>query len=313
MAVAAAHAVEHVGLPECTYALSQAAIYLSLAPKSNSAGKALGAARAEIREHGVKSPPDALRSAAYPASRALGRGVGYEYPHDAPGHVNDQEHLPRRARAPALLRPGRERARAARPTQRDPRRPWPRSMKLAAAARTAQPLWSLLPVSARARYLRRAAVAMLDELDELAVRLAEETRWPRAQLELTELLPAAAGLRALADDGPRALADQRLMPYPWLLAGRSTRLVQSPVGVVGLRGPSASPWAEPVLETAAALLAGNAVLLGGGRRGRATARRLPARGRAGRADRAGRRRVRGGLPARVRLPAAGAAGNAAGA
>ena len=94
MAVAAAHAVEHVGLPECTFALSQAAIYLSLAPKSNSAGKALGAARAEIREHGVKSPPAALRSAAYPASRALGRGVGYEYPHDAPGHVNDQEHLP---------------------------------------------------------------------------------------------------------------------------------------------------------------------------------------------------------------------------
>ena len=68
--------------------------------------------------------------------------------------------------------------------------------ELAVAARTAQPLWSLLPVSARARYLRRAAVAMLDELDDLALRLAEETRWPRAQLELTELLPAAAGLRA---------------------------------------------------------------------------------------------------------------------
>ncbi len=135
--------------------------------------------------------------------------------------------------------------------------------ELAAAARTAQPLWSLLPLAARARYLRRAAVAMLDELDVLATRLAEETRWPRAQLELTELLPAAAGLRALADDGPRALADQRLMPYPWLLAGRSTRLVQAPVGVVGLRGPSASPWAEPVLETAAALLAGNGVLLAG--------------------------------------------------
>ncbi len=94
VAVATAHAVEHVGLPECTFALSQAAIYLALAPKSNSAGKALGAARAEIRQHGVKSPPAPLRSAAYPASRALGRGVGYEYPHDAPGHINDQEHLP---------------------------------------------------------------------------------------------------------------------------------------------------------------------------------------------------------------------------
>src|SRR3954468_22447075 len=50
MAIATAHAVEHVGLPECTFALSQCAIYLSLAPKSNSAGKALGAAREHIRE-----------------------------------------------------------------------------------------------------------------------------------------------------------------------------------------------------------------------------------------------------------------------
>jgi putative ATPase len=94
VAVAAAHAVEHVGLPEATYALAQAAIYLSLAPKSNAAGRALGAARAHIREHGAGLPPAALRSAAYPAAKALGRGRGYDYPHDHPGHVNDQEHLP---------------------------------------------------------------------------------------------------------------------------------------------------------------------------------------------------------------------------
>jgi putative ATPase len=94
VAVAAAGAVEHVGLPEATFALAQAAIYLSLAPKSNAAGVALGAARAHIREHGAAGPPAALRSAAYPAARALGRGRGYDYPHDHPGHVNDQEHLP---------------------------------------------------------------------------------------------------------------------------------------------------------------------------------------------------------------------------
>jgi putative ATPase len=94
VAVAAAHAVEHVGLPEAVYALSQAAIYLSLAPKSNAAARAIGAARAHIREAGSAAPPAALRSAAYPAARALGRGRGYEYPHDRPGHVNDQEHLP---------------------------------------------------------------------------------------------------------------------------------------------------------------------------------------------------------------------------
>jgi putative ATPase len=94
VAVAAAQAVEHVGLPECTYALAQAAIYLSLAPKSHHAGSSLGAARAHIREHGAARPPAPLRSAAYAGARSLGRGVGYRYPHDEPGHVNEQEHLP---------------------------------------------------------------------------------------------------------------------------------------------------------------------------------------------------------------------------
>jgi hypothetical protein len=77
---------------------------------------------------------------------------------------------------------------------------------------------------------------------------------------LNELLPAVRGLRALADEGPRALADSRVS----LIAGRRSRIVQSPVGVIGLRGPSASPWAEPALEAGAALLAGNAVILPAG-------------------------------------------------
>jgi putative ATPase len=94
LAVSAAHAVEHVGMPECQFALAQAAIHLSLAPKSDAAKRAIGRARAEIRERGAGQPPDPLRSAAYPAARALGRGQGYDYPHDHPGHVNDQEHMP---------------------------------------------------------------------------------------------------------------------------------------------------------------------------------------------------------------------------
>ena len=94
VAVAAAHAVEHVGLPEATYALAQAAIYLSLAPKSHAAGQALGRARAHVREHGAARPPAPLRSAAYPGAQSLGRGVGYDYPHAHPGHVNEQEHMP---------------------------------------------------------------------------------------------------------------------------------------------------------------------------------------------------------------------------
>jgi putative ATPase len=105
VAVATAAAVEHVGLPECQYALAQAAIYLSLAPKSNAAARAIGDSRGHIREHGAGTPPAALRSAAYPASVTLGRGVGYEYPHARPGHVNDQEHLPEGLEDLRLYRP----------------------------------------------------------------------------------------------------------------------------------------------------------------------------------------------------------------
>jgi putative ATPase len=94
VAVAAAAAVEHVGLPEAQFALSQAAIYLSMAPKSSAAKRAILDARAFVREHGAQDPPAPLRSAAYPAAKALGRGVGYDNPQNHPSHVNDQEHLP---------------------------------------------------------------------------------------------------------------------------------------------------------------------------------------------------------------------------
>jgi len=94
LAVAAAAAVEHVGMPECAYALAQGTIYLALAPKSNAAARALWAAREHVRTHGAQPPPPYLRSAAYPGAAALGRGQGYEYPHDLPGHVSAQELLP---------------------------------------------------------------------------------------------------------------------------------------------------------------------------------------------------------------------------
>jgi putative ATPase len=82
VAVAAAQAVEHVGLPEARLNLAQAAVYLARAPKSNASYRALGAATAAVREQGHLRPPDALRSAAYPGARKLGRGTGYVYPHE---------------------------------------------------------------------------------------------------------------------------------------------------------------------------------------------------------------------------------------
>jgi putative ATPase len=90
VAVAAAQAVEHVGLPEARYALAQTAIYLALAPKSNMAGRALGAASAHVREHGAAPVPGWLRSGPRP-----GQDVGgYDNPHGHPGHVGPQELLP---------------------------------------------------------------------------------------------------------------------------------------------------------------------------------------------------------------------------
>jgi putative ATPase len=90
VAVAAAHAVEHVGMPEAKFALAQAAIYLALAPKSNAAGCALAAAQRHVREQGAAPVPGWLRSGPRPGQEV----GGYDYPHAHPGHVSPQELLP---------------------------------------------------------------------------------------------------------------------------------------------------------------------------------------------------------------------------
>ena len=99
VATAAGQAVDRVGMPECALNLAQAAAYLALAPKSNAATTAIGAAMAEVREHGAKPPPDYLRDAHYYGARQLGRGVGYEYPHDEAGGVGEQRLMPDEVKA----------------------------------------------------------------------------------------------------------------------------------------------------------------------------------------------------------------------
>ncbi len=84
VAVAAANAVEHVGLPEAQLNLAQAAIYLALAPKSNAVTTALAEARRDVREQGNVRPPKSLRSTGHPGQRKMGHGEGYVYPHDDP-------------------------------------------------------------------------------------------------------------------------------------------------------------------------------------------------------------------------------------
>ncbi len=103
VAVAAAHAVEHVGLPECALNLAQAAVYLALAPKSNASYEAIGKAREWVRVHGAPEPPGPLRSAAYPGADALGRGQGYDYPHAHPEGVSEQELMPEEAAGERFL------------------------------------------------------------------------------------------------------------------------------------------------------------------------------------------------------------------
>jgi putative ATPase len=94
VAVAAAQAVEYVGLPEARLNLAEAAIYLSRAPKSNSVITALSKAS----EDAASSDPVPLhlKEVGHPALRKLGYGKGYRYPHDYPGHRVEQQYRPAR-------------------------------------------------------------------------------------------------------------------------------------------------------------------------------------------------------------------------
>ncbi len=103
VAVAAAQAVEHVGLPEARLNLAQAAIYLALAPKSNASYVAINEATADVREHGTAKPPKSLRDGSW-YGRKLGHGEGYVYPHsDASGF--DVDYLPDELKGKKYYRP----------------------------------------------------------------------------------------------------------------------------------------------------------------------------------------------------------------
>ncbi len=94
IAVAAAHAVEYVGLPEARLNLAEAAIYLARAPKSNSVIASLGRAQADAAS--ADPVPLHLKEPGHPALKKLGYGEGYKYPHDYPGHHVEQPYRPTR-------------------------------------------------------------------------------------------------------------------------------------------------------------------------------------------------------------------------
>jgi putative ATPase len=104
VAVAAANAVEHVGLPEVRLNLAQAAIYLARAPKSIASYVALKEATADVREGGNVRPPKPLRDASYRGAKKLGHGQGYVYPHDDPRGF-EVDYLPDELKGRTYYRP----------------------------------------------------------------------------------------------------------------------------------------------------------------------------------------------------------------
>ncbi|MGF1666096.1 MAG: replication-associated recombination protein A [Acidimicrobiia bacterium] len=110
-AMAASQALAYVGLPEAAFHLTQATIYLAVAPKSNAVTAAIGAAKRLVSEGPTPVVPAHLRDAHYAGAKKLGHGEQYRYAHDAPHHVVRQRYLPDDVESEVLYRPteqGRE-------------------------------------------------------------------------------------------------------------------------------------------------------------------------------------------------------------
>ena len=106
VATNASLAVERVGLPEAELILSQAAIYLACAPKSNSVTVALDEAHKVVSDKGNQPIPVNLRDAHYPGAAELGHGVDYKYPHNYENHYVKEQYLPYELKDLNFYKPG---------------------------------------------------------------------------------------------------------------------------------------------------------------------------------------------------------------
>jgi putative ATPase len=124
VAVAAHHALEFVGLPEAKLNLAQAATYLAIAPKSNASVVAIARADEDVKAAGPLPVPSHLKDAHGAASRAIGAGRDYKYPHDYGGYV-EQSYLPDELRDRTYFEPraGREIELTRKPDATAPRGP----------------------------------------------------------------------------------------------------------------------------------------------------------------------------------------------
>ena len=130
-----------------------------------------------------------------------------------------------------------------------------------AGAAAVQKLWGKLRLQDRARYMARAAQAVIAETDELADLICLEQGRPRTEALLMEILPAIDTLQWLAEDGPAVLEGERARVSQLLYPGKRARWSYEPLGVVAVLGPAAEPFATPLGDVAVALMAGNGVVL----------------------------------------------------
>jgi len=124
-----------------------------------------------------------------------------------------------------------------------------------------QPVWAELPAKTRAGYMRRAADALLDDIDEIAELLTKEQGKPRAESYTMELLPTVDALHWCAKQGPKILADEKVPMTQAFTLSKKGRFSYEPIGVVGVIAPWNYPWSIPFGEVAIALMAGNGVVL----------------------------------------------------
>src|SRR5437588_2273082 len=122
-----------------------------------------------------------------------------------------------------------------------------------------RPLWSLVRLSDRARYMRSMAQAVIDEFDELARSISREQGRPVAEIAALELLPAIDALLWIAAEGAEVLGPRRVHTSRSMSLAKRARIAYEPFGVVAVIGAGSAPFAQPLGQIAGALLAGNGV------------------------------------------------------
>src|SRR5918999_799295 len=124
-----------------------------------------------------------------------------------------------------------------------------------------QPFWAQLSLRDRARYMRRAADALVADMEEVATLLTREQGKPIAESYVMEVIPTIDALHWCANAGPKILADEKI-PYPQaFLKTKRSHFSYEPLGVVGVIAPWNYPWSIPFGEVAIALMCGNGVVL----------------------------------------------------